>query len=114
MAEFSFDVEHRPGLKHNEADALSRVPCRQCGRSEELGKLMRSVEDCRAVATETKQNTTENYDKFGPEALHQAQLADPILRPVLAWLQDHQTHRQLMHFVLRVVRQRHTLHNGHN
>ena len=28
---FNFDIEHRPGLKHGNADAMSRLPCRQCG-----------------------------------------------------------------------------------
>ena len=29
-------VEHRPGLKHTNADALSRRPCRVCERQERL------------------------------------------------------------------------------
>jgi len=31
LEEFNFTVEHRPGKKHANADALSRRPCRQCG-----------------------------------------------------------------------------------
>ena len=31
LEEFDFKIEHRPGAKHNNADALSRRPCRQCG-----------------------------------------------------------------------------------
>ena len=27
---YQFDVEHRPGQKHSNADALSKIPCRQC------------------------------------------------------------------------------------
>ena len=32
LEEFSYSVEHRPGIKHGNADALSRRPCRQCRR----------------------------------------------------------------------------------
>ena len=31
LAEFDFDVIHRPGLRHGNADALSRIQCKQCG-----------------------------------------------------------------------------------
>ena len=34
LEEFSYTVEHRPGNKHGNADALSRRPCRQCSRGE--------------------------------------------------------------------------------
>ncbi len=32
LQEFNFRLEHRPGRKHLNADALSRRPCRQCGK----------------------------------------------------------------------------------
>ncbi|KAL5486349.1 hypothetical protein EMCRGX_G018815 [Ephydatia muelleri] len=31
LAEYDFSVQHRPGLQHSNADALSRLPCKQCG-----------------------------------------------------------------------------------
>ena len=31
MAEFNYEVVHRPGKQHCNADALSRGQCRQCG-----------------------------------------------------------------------------------
>ena len=36
LGEYQFTVEHRPGNKHSNADALSRIPCKQCGWQEEL------------------------------------------------------------------------------
>lgn len=30
LAEYDFVIEHRPGRRHGNADALSRMPCRQC------------------------------------------------------------------------------------
>ena len=34
LSSYQFDVEHRPGKKHFNADAMSRIPCKQCGRAE--------------------------------------------------------------------------------
>ena len=31
LEEYNFTVVHRKGSQHNNADALSRLPCRQCG-----------------------------------------------------------------------------------
>ena len=30
-----FEIQHRPGKKHLNVDALSRILCKQCGRTEE-------------------------------------------------------------------------------
>src|SRR6267154_2634862 len=35
LEEFTYRVEHRPGQRHTNADALSRRPCRQCRRNED-------------------------------------------------------------------------------
>jgi len=35
LEEYNFRIEHRPGKKHSNADALSRRPCRQCHRNED-------------------------------------------------------------------------------
>ena len=32
LEEYNFTIVHRRGALHNNADALSRIPCRQCGR----------------------------------------------------------------------------------
>jgi len=42
LEEFDFTIQHRPGRLHGNADALSRVPCRQCGMCDaEVGELAR-------------------------------------------------------------------------
>ena len=58
LQEFDFHIEHRPGRKHVNTDALSRLPCRQCGR--------------------------ENHnDEVAMEELQGEQLRDPHIEPVL-------------------------------
>jgi hypothetical protein len=38
MSQFKFDLVHRPGIKHVNADTWSRRPCVQCGRDEQPSK----------------------------------------------------------------------------
>ena len=35
LQEYKFTVVHRPGWKHDNADAISRLPCMQCGNTTE-------------------------------------------------------------------------------
>jgi len=35
LEEFDFQIVHRPGVKHGNTDALSRRPCRQCGKDQD-------------------------------------------------------------------------------
>ena len=35
LQEFNFTIVHRPGKSHRNADALSRLPCHQCGKEED-------------------------------------------------------------------------------
>ena len=42
LTSYQFDVKHRPGRTHSNADALSRIPCRQCGH-EEIPNSVRPV-----------------------------------------------------------------------
>ena len=36
LQDYQFTIIHRPGRKHSNADALSRIPCQQCGKSETI------------------------------------------------------------------------------
>ena len=35
LSAFHMDIEHRPGRSHGNADGVSRIPCRQCGKNED-------------------------------------------------------------------------------
>lgn len=38
LSAYKFQIQHRPGAQHNDADALSRIPCRQCGFQSDWDK----------------------------------------------------------------------------
>ena len=76
LQELKFDVVHRPGKSHQNADSLSRLPCRQCGQSNH--KSAESSSTVKVAVTEVQIP--------GPhtgETLRQPQLADPVLGPLL-------------------------------
>ena len=35
LGSYTFDIQHRPGKLYGNADALSRLPCRQCGKIDQ-------------------------------------------------------------------------------
>ena len=74
LQELHFDIEHRPGKKHANADALSWIPCRQCGME---GHDLSSQPA--AVATALLQSTTAKDQR----RVRDAQLADQMLKPIL-------------------------------
>ncbi len=74
LQELDFDIIHRRGTKHTNADALSRLPCRQCGRESH---------DTFAPAVVASAITLQPSQVDLREGLREAQLADAQLRPLL-------------------------------
>ena len=70
---------HRPGRKHNNVDALSRVACQWCGRSDNQPVATR-VHSELLVATITSANTTGG---FTLEKIRTLQLDDTIVSKLL-------------------------------
>ena len=101
LGTFDFDVQHRPGLRHNNADAMSRGPCRQCGRDELTEEnepdtclvVTRSQTKTDAVAKPETQKEDEwvPWTGTGPlskENLSKAQAEDPVISQLLSWKKD--------------------------
>ena len=77
MQEYDFDIVHRPSRKHGNADVLSRVPCKQCGRESHA----ESEESNAAIAT--VRPPQEVIPGLSQRDLREAQLADPNLAEIL-------------------------------
>ena len=74
LQQFQFEIVHRPGIKHGNADALSRIPCRQCGR-EDHHKERASI-----LSVEHTSQPLAGSDR---NKMMLAQQDDPSIRPVL-------------------------------
>jgi hypothetical protein len=81
LAMFEFEIKHRPGRQHNNADGLSRLPCRQCGRKDEI--------TVNAMITKTNLEKVNHdlpcFQRWSSEELAEKQKGDPILGIIFAW-----------------------------
>ena len=85
LQEFDFEICHRPGKKHQNADAMSRIPCRQCGRSShETG----SVENLSVGAVTLPHETT--LQERTPAEIRTLQLQDDSIGFIMTALESGQ------------------------
>ena len=89
LSEFNFEVAHRAGAKHANADGLSRTPCRQCGETDPpFGGRDNSSTLLTSETVESNTLSTESWlPRWSIEELHDLQSADPDLQPVIHWLE---------------------------
>ena len=70
---------HRKGSQHNNADALSRLPCRQCGRDSH------TPENSDATLSEVMGVVTSSpFQTYSTEEMRKLQMEDAIIGPVFA------------------------------
>ena len=60
---FTFDIQHRPGKQHLNADALSRIPCKQCGRFDDSENSVKQDEEENVMACTKKGKDMGNESK---------------------------------------------------
>ena len=81
LQEYQFSIIHRPGKQHNNADALSRLPCRQCG--------VNLVDQMTTISPTVVANITLN-GMYSTEDLRRAQIDDPAIGPLLKAMEENQ------------------------
>ena len=96
LQQYDFKVEHRPGLKHINADALSRRPCvssgcKYCAKLEDKEELQRK-DHGEYISYFTAGTTGTDSDwRWSQEELREAQMWDTDIQPVLQWKEEDET-----------------------
>ena len=111
LSQFNFDVEHRPGKNHGNADSLSRRPCPDCGSGphppelECEGKALYSALMARKLGEpktprkkfrRKKQKIIQptlpapdgKSEFWSPEMMIKHQMEDQILQHIITWKKD--------------------------
>ena len=92
---FYFTVEHRPGARHTNADALSRRPCAAvgclyCERRETRERELREENGGCAAVRRVEELICRELQMVDPAEWRQQQEQDPDLKPVLQWVEAQQ------------------------
>ena len=82
LQEFDFEIVHRPGHRHKIADALSGLPCNQCGRSNHLEPSL--------IATTVTDMSNTLLQHCSVNELRNSQLADPSIIIILPAIEKQQ------------------------
>ena len=103
LSTYDFNIQHRPGRLHGNADGLSRrpcVPCEHCNRQEIKAAEQNAKPTVRAITRQqvsAKNNATNNSFQPGwvqhktKEELREAQLNDPVISQVIDLKARHDT-----------------------
>ncbi|UYV67829.1 K02A2.6-like [Cordylochernes scorpioides] len=73
--QYHFQIKHRPGSKHNKADALSRRPCGECKHCERIDEH----------EVTSRRTTMVPSDDWTAESCRTFQQRDPYIGPILEW-----------------------------
>lgn len=82
LSTYEIQIQHRPGRLHKNADALSRIPCRQCGNDYCSSNSEKTRAQVRAVF---EQKETEDTSKM---SILEMQEHDKDITLVKAWLES--------------------------
>ncbi|CAC5386476.1 unnamed protein product [Mytilus coruscus] len=89
LSAYDMHIQHRPGTQHRNADALSRIPCKQCGYT--LDWQSKTSSDChKTEESQVKIVTSQMPDHVTDLTLTDIQSNDPDLKLVKQWLTDGQ------------------------
>ncbi|GBN75169.1 Retrovirus-related Pol polyprotein from transposon 297 [Araneus ventricosus] len=77
LQEYDFEIQHRKGTSHGNADALSRRPCK------ESCKHCTNAEKKFGMETDISVEVLTTEDAWSSSEVQKAQLEDPAIRPIL-------------------------------
>jgi hypothetical protein len=80
---YKFDIKHRPGVKHGNADALSRRPRRKCSHGGCVD-CMKEIKDPEPVSIVVAESGGWFTGRDSAD-LARRQSQDPDLKPILEW-----------------------------
>ncbi|KAK3102810.1 hypothetical protein FSP39_014067 [Pinctada imbricata] len=83
LSTYDMDIEHRPGQQHRNADALSRIPCRQCGYDPawEKSANVNMTTVTSTVSNDVKEDNTS-------QSLQKLQTEDSDIQEILKWMKE--------------------------
>ena len=84
LSEFEYQVIHRPGAQHTNADSLSRKPCPQCGMSTSV----ETVAESNTATTTIAKAESSLLPTWSMEEIRDIQNADPDIKQVAHWLES--------------------------
>ena len=85
LSKFEFQVQHRSGQKHTNADALSCSPCHQCGLTDDPA----TGDSAGETATQHCSMLQEDWlHSWSPLELRDQQMSDPDLQQMISWKEE--------------------------
>ena len=88
LSSFDMDIQHRQGRKHTNADALSRLPCRQCEHCAERKSLEDESQCSDSQNHLFRAYSDDNDDELGRTLLVEMQESDRAISKVKSWVED--------------------------
>ena len=96
---YDFEIEHRPGRLHGNADALSRIPCKQCGLQDQpqvavtTRSQSRALEDAKSSLDKDKASAPEEEDstwlqQWSLVQIRKEQEEDDIIGLIYSWKKE--------------------------
>ena len=86
LEKYNYEIVHRKGPQHQNADALSRIPVRKCPR-DDCPQCTLKVCPITALPAPAADDADEWLEGWTERELYDWQRADPVLAKIITWLE---------------------------
>jgi len=90
LAEFDFEIEHRPGRLHSNVDGVSRQFCKQCLNKATKIRWVDELDRADELTEPLGVHSIAIAPEISDVEMREFQAEDPDLGPVIGWLQGEQ------------------------